>query len=343
VIDRRQRLKLVELDEEPVALSVVEDGLGRVSFSDLPERLVPSLIETFGAKAVDMVLAASEIQREYFRALPVSTRGRPRFLDLFQSGELEARVRRVKKPGRTASYFMAAINRSDEAILGRTGVIYFVCRKGCHFCHYRGFAEHSLTAEEIAARMIALERAGADNVQWLSPSAYTGLLIEALFIAAKEGFSLPIVHKSEGEDSISDLELLDGLVDLYLPDVKFVRPAAAPRIGLSDGYPRRMQSCLKEMYRQVGPLTRRFGPMLQQGGGLLVRHLLMPGGAEEAKHVLDFLSSIDQDLPVRVMTNYEPVNEAKEIAGIDRHVTREEIEAVIDHAHELEMHRVLVG
>jgi putative pyruvate formate lyase activating enzyme len=181
--------------------------------------------------------------------------------------------------------------------------------------------------------MIALQKEGADNIQWLSPTAYVPLLVEALFIAAEEGLTIPIVHKSEGEDPIDDLELLDGLIDMYLPDAKFVTPEFAPMVGLPASYPKRMERCIKEMFRQVGILKRKSdrGRILQ-GGGLLVRHLLMPNGAEEAKRVLDFIYSIHPDLPARVMLNYEPLREAKNIPGIDRRVTNEEIDAVIHHA-----------
>jgi putative pyruvate formate lyase activating enzyme len=340
-------LPKVDLAAEPAALSIVENPeTGRVALSDIPERLIPRLIETFGADAVGMVLEPSEVQGAYNKTLKVTTRARARHRDLHASGELGRRVERLRAEGRLggkATYFMAAINRSDEAILGRTGILYFVCKKGCHFCHYRYFDEYAIGAEDIAARMLAFQRAGADDVQWLSPTSYTPLLIEATWLAVQEGFTLPIIHKSEGEDSLADLALLDGVVDMYLPDAKFISPEFARWIGLPQSYPDRMRAAIAEMYRQVGPLARTPGPKPLQGGGVLVRHLLMPGGRVEATRVLDFLCSIDQDFPVRIMTSYEPVNEAKDIPAIARRVTREEIDFVAGHAHELEMHCVLMG
>ncbi|MBI4818384.1 MAG: hypothetical protein HY791_19115 [Deltaproteobacteria bacterium] len=343
---RRPKLPLVDLAKEPVSISVVEDpGTGKVSFSDIPEKLIPRLIETFGAEAVDMVLEPSAIQGEFFQTLGVTTRRRPRHRDTFGGGVLEDRVRRLIGEGRSglAPYFMTAINRTDEAIFGRTGVIYFVCRKGCHFCQYRGFDEEKLDAAGIAARMLALEKAGADNVQWLSPTAFTATLVEATWLADTEGFGLPIIHKSEGEDTVADLELLDGLVDVYLPDVKFVTPEFSRWIGLPATYPKRMEAAIREMYRQVGKLTRKPGRKSLEGGGLLVRHLLMPGGAEEATKVLAFVASIDRGIPVRIMTSYEPLHDAQAIPEISRKISKQEIDFVAQYAHEEELHHVLIG
>jgi putative pyruvate formate lyase activating enzyme len=334
--------------DEPMSISAMQDAdTGRISFSDMPERLLPRLFDAFGKPAIDAALTPDEVAAKYWRDLPLTTRTKPRARELHESGELKARVERLRNEGKLggrATYFMTSINRSDEAILGRTGVIYFVCRKGCHFCHYRGFPEETLDAEGIAARMIALEKAGADNVQWLSPTAYTPLLLEALLLAIDDGFKLPIVHKSEGEDPPSDLELLDGAVDMYLPDAKFILPENADNIGLPPNYGKRMQVCLQEMHRQVGSLTRRSGQIPLQGGGMLVRHLVMPGLVDDAKAVLDFLASIDRGLPIRIISNYEPMHDAAEHPVIGRRVLDEETEAVVSYAKkELKLQRVLVG
>ncbi|MCK6547218.1 hypothetical protein L6R52_15310 [Myxococcota bacterium] len=339
-------MKVVDLAKEPIALSVVqEDETKRISFSDMPEVLLPTLVEAFGEDAISVAISPTPTERQFYYDLPVSKRSRPRYLDLLESGELERRVKALDAKGRIApraTYFMAAINRSDEATLGRTGAIYFVCKKGCHFCQYRGFADFPLSAEDIAARMIALEKAGADNVQWVSPSAYTGILVQALFLAAKAGLTIPIVHKSEGEDPIEDLAALSGLVDMYLPDIKFIRPEFADRVGLPATYPERMKACIREMYRQVGPLTRRSADSMLQGGGLLVRHLLMPGGVIEAREIYKFLKKLDENIPVHVMVNYEPLHAAKNKPGIDRHLLPKEIRIAVKMARHQELPRVFV-
>ncbi len=336
----------VDLDKEPLSISVVEHDNGRVSFSDVPDRLIPALVSAYGEEKVAHCISPSDPERELWMSLPVMTKQPfPRFTKIFHSGELEERVRELDAQGRTngrAAYFMTAINLSDEPVLGKTGVIYFVCRKGCHFCQYRGFEERTLSAEEIADRMLALQAGGADNIQLLSPTSYTPLLVKAIFLAAGRGLSLPIVHKSEGEDPLPDLALLDGLVDMYLPDIKFIRPEQAARIGLSERYPERMQACIREMYRQVGRLHRRTDDALLHGPGLLIRHLLMPGGVSELRAVLEMVKALDDDIPVHVMTGYEPLHEATNVPGIDRPVTAAEVFAATKASEQMELGYVLV-
>ncbi len=314
------------LAAEPLALSVVDDEDGRIVFSDIPERLVPSLKEQFGAP-FEAMLAPSAEEAAWVDAVPEVAPAPPKFVALFKSGALAARVKAIKQPQAKAVYFSAAINAGDESILGRTGVMYFVCKKGCHFCQYHGFEEHSLTVDEAAERMLAFQEAGADNVQWLSPQAYTRFLVAALLRAAEQGFSLPIVHKSEGEESLEELALLDGLVDVYLPDAKFIREETAAKIGLLQSYPARMRKAIAEMHRQTGPLVRRRGTRVVQSG-MLVRHLVMPGGVDEAGLVLDFLRTLG-GVAVDVMTSYRPLHEAAKVAEIARNPSEDEIAAVV--------------
>jgi putative pyruvate formate lyase activating enzyme len=339
-------VRSIDLGKEPIALSVVqEDETKRVSFSDIPEVLLPQLIDAFGQDAVSVAISPTITERQFYSDLPLTKRKRPRYRDLLESGELEKRVRTLeakKKVAAKAPYFMAAINRSDEAALGRTGAIYFVCRKGCHFCQYRNFEEHTLDAEGIAARMLALQKDGADNVQWVSPTSYTGILVKALFLAAKEGLTVPIVHKSEGEDVLEDLAMLDGVVDIYLPDIKFVRPRFADQIGLPASYVERMKLCIREMHRQVGPLVRAKEGSLVASSGLLVRHLLMPGGVIETREMYKLIKKLDPNIPVHVMVNYEPLHAAKTKKGIDRHLTAQEIRIAVKFARHYELPRVYV-
>jgi putative pyruvate formate lyase activating enzyme len=344
---KKSRLPVIDLQDEPMSLSVTQDAITkRLAFSHVPERLLPRLFEAFGQRAVDAALTPDEVAAKYWRDLPLTTRSKVRHRELFESGELRSRVKALQaqgKTGKTGRYFMAAVSRADEAILGRSGGIYFVCYKGCHFCHYRDFPDEPIDAVGLAARMLALEKAGADNVQFLSPTAYTPMIVEALLLADEEGFKLPIVHKSEGEDASQDLALLDGIVDMYLPDAKFILQENAENIGLPPNYAKRMQACIREMVRQVGPLTRRAGPIALQGGGVFVRHLLMPGLVEDAKAVLEFVASIDRDQPMRLMTNYEPMHDAAEHPIISRRISPEEVREVAEHAKALKLTRVLVG
>ena len=333
---------LTVLANEPLQLSIVQDELNhRLSFSDVPERIIVQLKKELGDKPIDAMIVPSDLEKEWVERLEIADEPYvPRYVKALADGSFAKKVAGTVSPPK-ATYFMACINRGDEAVLGRTGVLYMVCKKGCHFCQYRGFTEHSMTIDECAEKMLAFQSAGADNVQWLSPSGYTKFLVHALYAAAREGLKIPVVHKSEAEDSADDLALLDGLVDVYVPDAKFATPGFAPRIGLPPEYPARMKRAITEMHRQVGRLKRRKDKPVA-ASGVLVRHLLMPTGADEAKAVLDMLDALDTGMPVHVMANYEPLNEAKGVTAIARHVTKEEIDRAAHAAWWLEMPRVLL-
>ncbi len=334
----------VDLAKEPLAFSAYEDeSRGRISFSDVPEPVVPGLIEAFGADVVHKALTPSQVELDFFMTLPVAEPRRPRYLDALESGELERRVGaldRQKLIERRVPYFMCSINKGDEVVLGRTGCVYFVCRKGCHFCTYRDFPERTLSVEDLAERMLALQAAGADNIQFVSPSTYTRFIAKAILLAARQGLTLPIVHKSEGEDTSADLGMLHDLVDMYLPDVKFITPEFAPNIGLPKAYPKRMRECIRTMVAQVGTLKRLPGPVPRMAGGVLLRHLIMPGGVEEARQIFAFMAEIDRGLPIHVMTTYQPLHAAADHPVIGRHVTDEEIKAVAEAASEAELTHV---
>jgi putative pyruvate formate lyase activating enzyme len=335
--------------KEPVSISVCLDkNKGRAIFSDIPEQLLQPLVQQFGMRTVLSAIVPGEIERNFYLELDEADRAEPRYRALLASGEFERRVRELEgEVPETVPYFMTAINRTDEAVFGRTGAIYFVCRKGCHFCQYKNFAEKTLTVEGLAERMLALEDAGADNIHWVSPTAYTKFLVKALFLAAKRGLKIPIIHKSEGEDSLKDLKLLDGLVDVYLPDIKFINPAFAPNIGLPATYPERMKACIREMYRQVGPLKRRkeipASGIPLEAGGMMIRHLIMPGGVKEARGIFEFLLTIYEAIPLHMMVNYQPYHEAGSHPVIGRHVTVGEVEQVIAAANQVGMRAAFVG
>ncbi|HEY4222412.1 MAG TPA: hypothetical protein VGO62_13750 [Myxococcota bacterium] len=323
----RERLRLLRvLEEQPLAVNVTDID-GRLVFSDIPERLVDQLQRELG-DAFTRAMVIDDAERAFIASLPEVDAAPARWRALYDSGALAARVSALASTGETATYFMAAVNTSDESVLGRTGVLYFTCTKGCHFCQYRGFTDRSLSVDECAELMLALQEGGAHNVQWLSPTAYTGFLLRALLRAAEQGFALPIVHKSEGEDALAQLALLDDVVDIYVPDAKFVRAETASKIGLSQGYAERLPLALREMQRQVGPLSRRRGTLLAQSG-VLARHLLMPDGVDEAALVFALLAEIDPHMAVHLMTLYQPFDRAREMPGLDRPTTVNEGERAI--------------
>jgi putative pyruvate formate lyase activating enzyme len=191
-----------------------------------------------------------------------------------------------------------------------SGTIFFgLCNLRCVFCQnweisqVRSGAER--TAEEIAETMLELQDRGCHNVNLVTPEHVVPQVIEAVAVAAARGLRLPIVYNTSGYDALRSLALLDGVVDVYMPDFKFWTPESALRLALARDYPERTRAAILEMHRQVGPL--RFGPDGLARRGVLVRHLVMPGQADEAEAILEWLArEVSPDTYVNVMGQYRP-------------------------------------
>jgi putative pyruvate formate lyase activating enzyme len=217
---------------------------------------------------------------------------------------------------------------------GGSGTIFLTgCNLGCVFCqnydisHLR--AGREITPQEVGQMMLTLERFGCHNVNFVTPTHQAHAVMEAIRSAREAGLSVPVVYNCSGYESLEVLGHLEGFVQIYMPDAKFSRPDSADRYCAAPDYPERMREALREMHRQVGDLVVRDGVAVS---GLLVRHLLMPGGAEEGKDIIDFLCGLSGDTYVNVMAQYRPCFKAHTVPGIDRYPTEEEFFTVREYA-----------
>ena len=174
-----------------------------------------------------------------------------------------------------------------------SGTIFFgLCNLRCVFCQNWEISQvrsgSECTAEEIAELMLELQERGCHNVNFVTPEHVAPQVIEAVAVAAGRGLRLPIVYNTSAYDALRSLALLDGIVDIYMPDFKFWKPETALRLALARDYPERARAAILEMNRQVGPL--RLGEDGIARRGVLVRHLVMPGQAEEAAAIFDWLA-----------------------------------------------------
>lgn len=160
-------------------------------------------------------------------------------------------------------------------------------------------------AEELAEIMLCLQEEGCHNLNWVTPSHVVPQALEALDIAAAEGLRLPIVYNTSGYDSLETLALLDGVVDIYLPDFKFWDPDVARRLAGAPDYRETACQAIAEMHRQVGDLVLDASGIAQRG--LLVRHLVLPQDLAGTAEVARWLATeISPNTFLNLMSQYEP-------------------------------------
>ncbi len=226
---------------------------------------------------------------------------------------------------------------------GGSGTIFLAgCNLLCAFCqnydisHGRGGRTSEPT--EIADVMLSLQRRDCENINFVTPSHVAPWLMDAVRQARSRGLELPIVYNCGGYERLEMLRLLEGTVDIYMPDAKFWSSRSADRYTEAPDYPERMRESLKEMQRQVGDLDVPDGVACR---GLLVRHLVMPGGTEESRRILRFIAEeVSPNAHVNVMAQYRPVGDARQHPEIDRPITGEEFSAARDCALELGLNLV---
>lgn len=211
---------------------------------------------------------------------------------------------------RVASY--GPHHGEEDCLRGRrgSGTIFFsLCNLRCVYCQNWDISQRAAGEEcdgaRIADLMLQLQDAGCHNINFVTPEHVVPQVIEAIAEAVARGLSVPIVYNTSGYDSVRSLELLDGLVDVYMPDFKFWERETSVRLCRAKDYPERTRDAIREMHRQVGPL--KFGPDGIARRGVLVRHLVMPGQLEESASIFGWLANaVSPDTYINIMAQYRP-------------------------------------
>ena len=303
----------------------------------------------------------------------------PAYLETWKSGKLEGRIkeslkeleacrmcpricgvarnfeeRGICQTGRKAIVASSGPHHGEEACLSGTrgsGTIFFAqCNLRCVFCQNHDISQTLVgagrTAEELAEMMLQLQEAGCHNLNLVTPEHVVPEIIEALAVAIPEGLRIPLVYNASGYDAVASLELMEGLVDIYMPDFKLWSKEASGRLLTAPDYPARTRDAIFEMNRQVGELRLDSEGIARRG--LLVRHLVMPGMLQEAEAIFDWLAKeISPDTVVNVMGQYRPEHF---VGGTDREgetmfaeanrpVTPDEVEAALEAARAAGLHR----
>ncbi len=296
----------------------------------------------------------------------------PAYLEAYSSGELSRRAEEamaslkactlcprrcgvdrlagetgVCQTGRSAWVASYDPHFGEEAPLvgtGGSGTIFFThCNLMCVFCQNwdisHGGAGRAVSDAELGRMMIRLQEMGCHNINFVSPSHVVAQILSALETAVQGGLRAPLVYNSGGYDSVDTLKLLDGIVDIYMPDFKFWNETLAAKTCDAPDYPQAVKEAIREMHRQVGDLDIGDDGLARRG--LLVRHLALPGGIAGTREIMRFLArEISGDTYVNIMPQYRPCGRAREFPELAGYPSKADIQAALSAAKEEGLHRL---
>lgn len=296
----------------------------------------------------------------------------PSYLRLFQERELQRRVSQLTgilesctlcphrcgvnrwkgevgkcRTGRRAIVSSASPHFGEEKVLvgtGGSGTIFFAyCNMACVFCQNYELSHlgrgREVGPEELARMMMLLQHQGCHNINFVTPTHVIPQILEGLLLAIPLGLRTPLVYNSGGYDSVETLRFLEGVFDIYMPDIKYGRDLEGLDLSGAPEYRKHAFPAVREMYRQVGDLR------LDRKGiayrGLLVRHLVLPDSVAHSEEVMEFLAQLSKDTWVNIMAQYHPCYLASGVArkgtygGLGRRPTWEEVDRVVAYARKL--------
>ncbi|MGC1454477.1 MAG: radical SAM protein [Nitrospirota bacterium] len=211
-----------------------------------------------------------------------------------------------------------------------SGTIFFTnCNLKCAYCQNYPISQMGngteRTVGELACQMLSLQEQGCHNLNLVTPTHFMPQILKALGIARERGFNLPIVYNTSGYESLETLGLLNGIVDIYLPDMRYSDNDAGMKYSIAPDYPEINRAAVKEMYRQVGNLVLDENGVAKRG--LIIRHLVLPGVLSGTEGIMKFLAGeISKDVYISLMSQYFPAYRARELKEINRRITPEEYE-----------------
>lgn len=297
----------------------------------------------------------------------------PGYVKLASTGELDDRITllkerlkscvicphhcRVDRPNNERGFCRAGADMvidsygphyGEEPVLvgtGGSGTIFFsYCTLQCVFCQNCEISQHGegyeVRPSELAAIMLSLQKKECHNINFVSPSHFVPQIVEALGLAAMDGLKLPLVYNTGGYDEIDTLKLLEGIIDIYMPDIKFGDNVKAKKYTKSSKYFDIVKEAVKEMHRQVGNLVTDENGIAQKG--LLVRHLVMPENSSDTDIVLDFIANeISKDTFINLMSQYYPAHKSKTFHELSRRIRQNEYNEAVKYSEKLGLTNVL--
>lgn len=233
-------------------------------------------------------------------------------------------------------------NFEEPCISGKKGsgtVFFSNCNMNCVFCQNYEISQQEkgkeISIEELADIFIKQQEKDVENINLVTPTSYVPQIIEAIKIARKNGLKLPIVYNTNGYEKVETLKMLEGYVDIYLPDFKYSDNELGKRLSKVDNYFEIATEALKEMYRQTGKAVFNGEGIMQKG--MIIRHLVLPNHLLNSRRVLKWINENMHDVYVSVMAQYFPTYKAKEIDDINRKLTKEEYEQIENYLYRLDL------
>jgi putative pyruvate formate lyase activating enzyme len=234
-----------------------------------------------------------------------------------------------------SSFFLHFGEEPELVGKGGSGTIFFSnCNLQCLYCQNYAISclgeGRKVEAQELAQMMLALQKEGAENINFVTPTHVIAQIIEALVIATEKGLNLPLVYNCGGYESKEILEVVEGIFDIYMPDIKYSYKDSAKKFSHAPDYWRVAKEAVKEMHRQVGDLVIENGVARQ---GLLIRHLVLPNHLAGSFEILDFIrNEISANTYINIMNQYYPCYRANEFKELSRRITFNEYQEVVEYA-----------
>jgi len=254
----------------------------------------------------------------------------------------EGKIGRCKATDKIRIALYSIHDFEEPCISGKkgSGTIFFSnCNLNCVYCQNYEISQlgkgKDITIEELSDIFLYQQEKGVENVNLVTPTSYTIQIIEAIKIARRKGFKLPIIYNTNGYEKVETLKLLEGYIDVYLPDLKYAENELAFKYSKIDNYFEIATKAILEMIRQVGVPKFNTNGIIEKG--VIVRHLVLPNNIENSKKVLKWIKeNLPKEVYISIMAQYFPTYKAKEIDDLNRKLTKEEWEEIQDYINELE-------
>ncbi len=254
----------------------------------------------------------------------------------------------ICRAGRKAVVASYGRHMGEERVLvgeNGSGTIFFsYCNLACQFCQNCDISQEGrgreVTADELCDIMLYIQDMGCENINFVSPSHFVPQILEALTLAVSKGLNLPLVYNTGGYDDLETIKLLDGIIDIYMPDIKFAADETGKKYASAPKYFTVAREVIKEMHRQVGDLQINEANIAVKG--LLVRHLVMPNNIAGTEKLMQFIAEeISKDTVINIMDQYYPTYNAARYPEINRPVNLQEYRRAVKMAKEAGLHRII--